>query len=187
MKDKIYIVHGFESNINKHWFPWIKEKLIKDNKEVNIINLPNADNPKPDEWLKTIQNEVKEINEKAYFIGHSLGCLGVLHYLQSLNYKSKIGGFILVSGFDKSLKTLPQLDNFINIKLQYEKLINISDNRIVISARNDEIVPTKLTKILAKNLNADFIQTFKGGHFMDIDNVIQMPMVYGILQIFFNN
>lgn len=40
-------------------------------------------------------------------------------------------------------------------------------NCVVISAKDDAIVPTNLSYKLAKSLDADFIQTQKGGHFME--------------------
>lgn len=187
MTKQVYIVHGFGASADKHWFNWLKNALQKDkNVSVKILNMPNSENPSLEQWLETLRNEANVVGENTYFVGHSLGCISILRYLASLDSKNaKVGGVILVSGFYESLRILPQLDSFTKPKLDMKKLTHIVQNRLVISARDDEIVPTNLSENLAKILNATFIQTPNGKHFMDKDGVTQMPLVLFILQHLF--
>lgn len=57
-------------------------------------------------------------------------------------------------------------------------------NRVVISTKDDKIVPTNLSYKLAKSLDADFIQTQKGGHFMESEGYIDLPLVIEVFQNF---
>ena len=57
-------------------------------------------------------------------------------------------------------------------------------NRVVISAKDDVIVPTNLSYKLAKSLDSDFIQTQKGGHFMESEGYTDLPLVIEVFQNF---
>lgn len=189
-KKQVYIVHGFAANANKHWFNWLKTELEKDkNISVKVLNMPNSEAPNLQEWLNTLKKEAGKVDENTYFVGHSLGCITILRYLSSLDSKNalKIGGVVLVSGFYEKLKILPQLDSFVSVPLDFERLSKVINERFVISARDDEIVPTTLSNNLADKLQATFIQTPKGKHFMDREGVTTMPLVLFLLQNLFNN
>jgi len=172
MQKQVYIVHGFAAHPKKHWFSWLQSELEKDGASVKVLEMPNSSNPNLNEWFKTLRTQVKS-GANTYFVGHSLGCISILRYLESEN--EQIGGVVLVSGFYESLKILPQLDSFTKNVLNFEKLIQKVPKRVVITARNDEIVPTSLSVNLAAKLKATLIQTELGGHFMQEEGIKTMP------------
>lgn len=185
-KKQVYIVHGFGANSDKHWFKWLKTELEKDkNISVKLLNMPNSKNPNLQEWLNTLAKEASKIDENTYFVGHSLGCISILRYLDSKNLKSKVGGVFLVSGFYESLEILPQLDSFTKPPLDFARLDSKINSKFVFSARDDEIVPTTLSQNLAVKLKAIFIQIPTGKHFMDREGVKEMPLLRDILRATF--
>ncbi|ASQ29841.1 alpha/beta hydrolase family protein [Campylobacter avium LMG 24591] len=181
---KLYVVHGFGSNSSSHWFKWLKTELENDNSEleVKILDLPNSTNPKPNEWLSTIKENVGKVDENTYFVAHSLGCISTLIYLNSLDDNTKIGGFVFVGGFYEPLDILPQLRAFTSISLNFNKLQKMTNKGFVLSAKDDKIVPTKLSENLANKLKAKFIQTQSGGHFGDKKTVEKVPVLLDIIQ-----
>lgn len=181
---RAYIVHGFDASPKKHWFEWLAGKLQEKGASVEILAMPNPQNPSLEEWINALQSNVK-LGDDTYLIGHSLGCITILQYLQRI--EAKIGGFILVSGFYEPLSILPQLDSFTNPHLNFSKLISISPNRVVIAAKDDEIVPIHLSENLATKLEAKFIQTPNGGHFMESDGYTEMPLVLENLEAMFRH
>lgn len=179
---KVYIIHGYDAHPQKHWFVWLKNELEKDNNvSVDILNLPNANNPTLESWINALNEQINKIDENTFFIGHSLGCITTLRYLEGLDSK-KVGGVLLVSGFDKPLSILPSLDPFVKEPLDYKKLQKNIKQKIVLSAKDDEIVPTELSKDLAKNLGAEFIQAKQGGHFMETDGFKTFPLALENMQ-----
>ncbi|KAA6226461.1 MULTISPECIES: RBBP9/YdeN family alpha/beta hydrolase [unclassified Campylobacter] len=180
---QVYIIHGFESNPKRNWFPWLQENLILNNINAFTPTLPNSSTPNVDEWLETLSKECKNIDENTYFVAHSLGCLITLLFLQKIN--KKIGGIILVSGFSKLVNHLPLLENFTKTSLDYENLIKLSPKRLIIAARDDYIIPLNLTHNLAKNLRASYVEFEKGGHFMQEDGFTKMPLILNTL-LYFN-
>ncbi|MCI2235872.1 alpha/beta hydrolase, partial [Helicobacter sp. CaF467b] len=89
-----------------------------------------------------------------------------------------------VSPFDEELKKLPIFRSFTDKKPSYQILKNVIKNRVVISAKDDAIVPTNLSYKLARSLDADFIQTQKGGHFMESEGYTDLPLVIEVFQNF---
>ncbi|EES89419.1 RBBP9/YdeN family alpha/beta hydrolase [Helicobacter canadensis] len=184
----VYIIHGYKSTSNYGWFNAVAQKLSKEGYKVNILNLPNADKPVLKEWLGAMQKEIQKIDRDTYFITHSLGGIATLHFLsETLKSQDKgfqVGGVVLVSPFDEELKKLPIFGSFTDKKPNYQILKNVIKNRVVISAKDDAIVPTDLSYKLAKSLDADFIQTQKGGHFMESEGYTDLPLVIEVFQNF---
>lgn len=50
----------------------------------------------------------------------------------------------------------------------------------MVTAVNDEIVPTRLSKELADNLDAKIFQLSDEGHFLDSDEFSKFPKIYEI-------
>ena len=40
MKKRLFVIHGYDANPQKHWFPWLKNKMEKKEYEVNVLEMP---------------------------------------------------------------------------------------------------------------------------------------------------
>lgn len=176
------MIHGYCGSRSEHWFPWLKEELEQQGENVYIIDLPSPDAPNPDEWQEALENQVPTLDRNTYFVTHSLGSIALLRYLESANTNEGIGGYILVSGFNHNLPTLPQLNSFMRPEMDYKRLVKITGNRVVIAALDDATVPHTLTEKLAASLEARFIPVERGGHFLDRDGFTEFPLVLSVLE-----
>ena len=114
-KKKIYIIHGYNASANRHWFPWLEQELTSDkNISVKVLDIPSPTEPKLGEWIGKLSESIDKLGQNIFFIAHSLGCIALLGYLETLKELPKIGGIILVSGFNKKLENIPELNNFIH-------------------------------------------------------------------------
>ncbi|MDD1515816.1 RBBP9/YdeN family alpha/beta hydrolase [Priestia megaterium] len=181
MGKQVYIIHGYGASPSNHWFPWLKEKLLADDHQVSVLHMPNSSDPKKEEWLKTLTNKIKDLDNNTYFVAHSLGSITLLNYLEQLDPLPEFGGFILVSGFSERLSSLPSLDPFTVKEVDYQKIISAANSRAVIAAKDDYIVPCELSQNFSKQLDASFYSIEKGGHFLEDDGFITFQMVYDIL------
>jgi predicted alpha/beta hydrolase family esterase len=120
-----------------------------------------------------------------YFVAHSLGGITVLRYLESLKPDVRIGGFVLVAGFNDRLAVHPQLDAFHRPALDCAKLERMAAHRLVIAARDDPAVPHAVSERLAAALKAGCISLDKGGHFLDSDGFVEFPLLLGQLRGWF--
>src|SRR3989344_1025876 len=109
---KVYLIHGWNGFPNNHWFPWLKKELEKLNFKVESLEMPNSKHPKLKEWLNHLNKSI-EPNKDTYLVGHSLGCITIVRYLESLPENVKIKGCIFVAGFS--------FLNYKEIKEFYEK------------------------------------------------------------------
>lgn len=182
----VYILHGLNSSPKKKWLVWLNNEVEKLGAKAYNLSLPNPSAPTQQEWLESMQSQVKILNENTYFVGHSLGTVAILQFLNTQNI-DKIGGYILVSGFYESIKGKDLINEFTKIHINYKKLSDITQKKLVISARDDNVVPTSLSYNLAQNLNSDFFQTAHGRHFRGEQGWDKMPLVLTQLLRFFTD
>jgi len=99
---KVIIIHGWEGSPQSNWFPWLKKELEAKGFVVEVPIMPDTMNPTLENWLAHLKKVAGEPNENTYFVGHSLGVITILRYLESLEDK-KVGGVVLVAGFPEPI------------------------------------------------------------------------------------
>jgi predicted alpha/beta hydrolase family esterase len=93
------ILHSAGNNSQGNWFSWLKEALEKKVYKVWSPDLPNSDEPKQEDWLKTIfSNKDWQLNEDSVIVGHSAGATLILRILEGLPEGKQINKAILVAG-----------------------------------------------------------------------------------------
>ena len=180
-KTTVYVVHGYTASSSKNWFPWLKAELRKHDISAVVFDMPNSESPVVEEWDNHLVQQITECGENAIFVGHSLGCITSLRFLSNLFSKEtapeKIKGAVLVSGFLAEVSNLPELAAFTRQALDWKAIAERIENRVAITAVDDDIVATEHTKKLAEQLNAELIVLANGGHFIDRDGVTELPAV----------
>lgn len=173
----VYIIHGYAAQPSDHWFPWLEQSLIERGIEVHRLALPNPNNPSVEEWLQHLDETVARHDRETFFVAHSLGCIALLRHLSDRPDKSRVGGTLLVSGFSSRLPLLPQLDGFVQQRLQAERIIAGVGHRVVITAEDDQIVASQLSIELAKDIDATPLVLPRGGHFLASNGFDKFPLV----------
>lgn len=178
MNNTVYIVHGFTASSRSNWFPWLKEHLEKEGVRAVIPDMPDTMDPHLEPWLSTLRSCATQMDAATVFVGHSLGCVTALRFI--LERGVKIRGAVLVSGFIGKNPMKEQREGlleFVEPKLDIPQLKELIPARVVITARDDDIVPAESTRDLARKLDASLIWLGKGGHFIDRDGYTQHPVV----------
>ncbi len=176
----IYVVHGYTANSQANWYPDLKNHLESENITVHVFDMPNPHAPVEKEWLDFLEANITNFDNKSFFIGHSLGCVAILRFIEDKN-TDNIESLFLVSGFGED-SPIPELSEFVKEKIDYAKFIKTIKNRVVISAEDDDIVPYPYSEILAKKLNARFNLLKTGKHFIDRDGFTTFPYLINIIQ-----
>jgi len=96
---RAFIIHGWGGSPEEGWLLWLKNELEKREFEVYVPGMPDSKHPKMDAWLERLKKDVGTPDENCYFVGHSLGCISILRYLEGLSQDQQIGGAVLVAGF----------------------------------------------------------------------------------------
>lgn len=173
---RVFIIHGYTGYPDKNWFPWLKSELEKSGVHVVVPAMPNSENPKLSEWLPFLQSLVGKVDENTFFVGHSLGCITILRYLETLEKGVRIGGVILVAGFASPIH-LHQLDNFFETALQYEKIKSSVGKLVAINSDNDPHVPYDHAEELRDKFGAELIKFPNGQHLNEKAGFKQFPLV----------
>ena len=170
---------------------WMKSKLEEKGYSFIIPEMPNPEKPEINAWINKL-NEVVDTNENTYLIGHSVGCQGVLRYLEKLDEKIKVKGVILIAPWmNLDEKTIEEEGEeakeiakpWIETPIDWEKVKSHIDNQVVcIFSDNDPYIPLSETDLFKEKLDAKIIIEKEKGHFTKSDNITENPTVISELE-----
>jgi hypothetical protein len=181
---KVFIVHGFKSEPNGGWRPWLMGKLAKRGIYACALPMPAPSDPQKDEWIKTIKNSIGMPSEDIFLVGHSLGVPTILHYLETLKKSQKIGGAVLVSGpaFEIKRPGYAKVNKFLNRPFDFKHIKNVCRNFIIIHGDNDILVPFSHAEHLSKNLSGELVSVSGGGHLSGHNGCYKLPQLLKSLE-----
>lgn len=167
------IIHGCPSNqekamnpktreYDKHWMPWLKEKLLEKGIPAQAPLMPEPWNPDYEKFKAEF--EKYPINKDTILIGHSCGCAFLVRWLGET--KKEIAKLILVAPWkinDKGKK-----DKFRERFYVYSIDKNIKNNInkvIMFTANNEEDHGKESLQIFHKALGGEIIELKGHGHY----------------------
>ena len=185
MIKRVFIVHCWSGNPESYWYPWLKKELEINGFKVNVLSMPNADEPKIRTWVNFLKKNVKNPDENTYFVGHSIGCQAILRYLETLEDNIKVNKCIFVAGWF-SLMGLGKDEEkiakpWITKKINFEKIKSKAKKFIAIFSDDDPYVPLLDTKKFEKELDAEVIIEHSKGHFDSETESKELPIILEIL------
>jgi hypothetical protein len=179
--ERVIVVHGYGGHPDKNWFPWLKSELGKQGIETIVPQMPNTDTPQLQEWLPYLQNLIGEPDADTYLVGHSLGCITILRYLESLKKNAQVGGVILVSGFAEPIHLI-ELNNFFVPKLDDSRIQLATKEILAINSDNDGYVPLWQGEKIAERFNARLIVLHNAGHINASSGFEKLPILLSELR-----
>ncbi len=179
---RVFVIHGWSGSPSEPWLNWIKGELGEKGYEVNVPAMPNADNPEINSWVNFLREQVGNVDENTYFVGHSIGCQTIMRYLETVD--GPAGGVVFVAGFfnlkeegyedpeEEKVIAKPWLETPIN----FEKLRAMLEGRLVaIFSDNDPCVAVEDSEIFKEKLGAKIIIEHGQGHFDPESNISEVP------------
>ena len=162
-RQNVLLIHGFEGHGDNNWFPWLKEKLEKENLNVFCPTLPDPKHPDLNKWLASLEPIIKDFGENDIIVGHSLGSKAALHLLEKSN--KKIGHLYLIASaigvrkerdWDTFKKSWPKSDVeslkiFWDHPVRYEKVRKSVPHVVLVLSDNDPIVSLETHRSLPKD------------------------------------
>ena len=161
--EKYIIIHGSFGSKDGNWFPWLKNKLEKDNKDVVVPQMPvGVGNQNFENWSKVL-NEFN-INENTTIIAHSIAPIFVCKYL--ITNKIKVKKLVFVCEFNNYLGIDSDFDA-VNEPMFTENLEDIKEycnNIICYYSDNDPYVKFEVEKSFADAISNEQHVIKNGGH-----------------------
>jgi predicted alpha/beta hydrolase family esterase len=174
----VVIVHGFRGKPESNWKPWLKNELKNKGFAVDIPKMPNPDRPDADEWVDKLAETVADANTETYLVGHSLGCITILRYLENLEDGQKIGGCVFVAGFGEKFKKYSGgHDSFFDHDLDWSKIKSHCNTFVAIHSDDDPNVEIDQLELFKNNLDAKVMPMTGMGHFGSPDGVYEAPII----------
>ncbi|MFA5796584.1 MAG: alpha/beta fold hydrolase [Candidatus Woesearchaeota archaeon] len=177
----VLLLHGAQGHNQKYWYPWMKKELEHSGYHVIAPDMPNSNGPELHQWLKELEKYKDDIDENSILIGHSLGCIALLHFIEK--YDKKIEKLILVApthsdiDWDEYYKKNPEeprsIKSFTQEKINYRKIKASVKNITYLFSEDDPIIPLSTKKYYEESLNGKFIIFKNKGHFRARDGVVE--------------
>ena len=182
MPQRVFIVHGFEGNPHGNWFDWLSAQVRAAGFQADSLAMPNPERPTVSSWQFALDQFIGKPDENTFLVGHSLGCITLLHFL-SRQQPEKIGGLVLAAGFTDPLPPLPALDGYIKgATPEFDILRKIQMPKHCIISDDDTHVPPELTLSMAEKLKSPVTHIAKGGHLMTSDGFTELPQAWEVLK-----
>ena len=139
--------------------------------------MPDTEHPKMNAWVRKLSESVAIPDKECYFIGHSLGCITILRYLETI--KEKVACVVLVAGFADDLG-IQEVNSFFLKEIDWNKIRANCQRFVAINSDNDPYVPLSHAEIFKENLKAEVIIKH-AGHFSASDGITVLPAVLNAL------
>ncbi|MBC6991591.1 RBBP9/YdeN family alpha/beta hydrolase [Hymenobacter sp. BT491] len=146
---QVYVVPRWGGSPSDDWYPWLKQQLESSadaNYQVHLLNMPAWDLPvieRANEHLAKVLPPEK-LNGNVYLVGHSVGCLAILHYLAQVaaQYSKNpplIGGVLCVAGWFSVDSPWQDILNWIHAPIDYEAARQlIPENKLTVLLSDDD-------------------------------------------------
>ena len=174
MAKRVFIIHGWEGNPDHGWYPWLKKGLEGKGFEVHVPAMPDTEKPEFGAWLEHLTRTVGEPDGDCCFVGHSLGCITILRYLESLKRDQKVGGVVFVGGYVSHLG-YEELGSFFRTFVDWEKIKQHCGRFVAIHSDNDPYVSLHYGDLFKENLGAEVIVKHGMKHFSGDDGIKELP------------
>ncbi|KKN07037.1 hypothetical protein LCGC14_1071160 [marine sediment metagenome] len=176
---KFVLVHGWDGGPDKDWFPWLAKELGKKGFGVINMSMPSPSTPTKNQWVKHLQDHIEPLSN-TIFVAHSLGCICVLRYLESIDKKIKFA--IFVAPYIENEKQYKTVSSFFHGDINWKKIKNNCPNIYTICSDNDPFVSVSQCSEIEKRFGSG-CKIVKGkGHFDSSDGVEKIPEIIDILQ-----
>jgi uncharacterized protein len=178
---KVYIIHRWTGASKKDWIWWLKEELEERGFEVLAPNMPNADDPKIEEWVPFLEEICPKPDKDTYFVGHSVSCQAIIRYVERMNIP--IGGAVFVAPWFTLMGLESKEDEgiarpWVETPVDFEKVRGLIGKSVAFFSENDYFVPLEDNgKIFQEKLGSEIIVEKGMGHFTEDEGVIEVPSV----------
>jgi predicted alpha/beta hydrolase family esterase len=171
----VILIHGYTGGPDKPRFHWLREQLKAENVRLVLPQMPEPNHPNETAWINVIDGLVAAAEPPILLVGHSLGGLAGLRWLEERT-KEPIHAFISLAGV-----TMP--DRHIDAPYATEWKAPQNWNQIrknaghiaAIHSEDDTHVAMDESERLVRNTGATLLRVTGRGHFSDADGVTDLP------------
>lgn len=180
MPKRVFIIHGWGGNPDEGWLPWLKRELEASGFSVFAPAMPDSDRPNAETWVAHLASNVGIPDESTFFVGHSIGCLTILKYLEAA--EGPVGGAVFVAGwFSLTPEAIPTPEEqeiarqWLERPIDFERVRRRTPNFTALFSDDDPDVPIENAEIFRDRIGAEIIIEHYRGHFSGSDGITELP------------
>lgn len=161
------LIHGFNASPDMNFHPWLAAELRARGFEVLAprLNLKSGEDIRLPDVLEELRAQVGPLSGDDILLGHSLGGLMMLQYLEAAEMDAPPRAAILVAS--PWHVGNPALRHLFIADFDAEVLMWKAREFVVIHSKDDQLVPVDHGRKWADVLKARCTETAGDGHFMD--------------------
>ncbi|MBI2476879.1 alpha/beta hydrolase [Candidatus Uhrbacteria bacterium] len=174
---RIVLVHGYKSSPQQNFWPWLRDELAKRGHDTIPVTLPNPETPNCQEWVEAINQAISRPGGDTIFIGHSLGNIALLHYLENAQMSGTPKSVIMISA--PYFIGHARFESFFTPPVDFDTVMWKGQEFAIIHAKDDTIVPFDHALKYERELNGHLFAPETGGHFLEVK---ELPLVLELIQ-----
>ncbi|HLD18217.1 MAG TPA: alpha/beta fold hydrolase [Patescibacteria group bacterium] len=177
-----YLIHGWGCKPEAGFRPWLKEQLEACGYNVVLPVMPDPNVPLFETWISYLQFVIADLDEETVLVGHSLGGLAILHFLQRLSEGVRVGKVVLVApvideimGLSEEEKSLAK--PWLEMPIDAEKIRRSAKEIIGFFSDNDPWIPLRSEQVFRERYGAKTFVEHDKKHWGDHDGVTEVRSV----------
>ena len=179
---KAYLLHGWGGKPEGAFRPWLARELETQGYMVDVPALPKTQTPTYETWIPFLHQHIQQTDADTVLVGHSLGGLAILHFLNELPEGQVIGKAVLVAPVVDSIIGLSESEKVLFTSwqgkaLDTEKIKRSCQHLIGFFSDNDQWIPLESARRLKEQFGASIFIEHNMGHFSDDTGVKEVPMI----------
>jgi predicted alpha/beta hydrolase family esterase len=188
---RVFIVHGWGGTPDEAWMPWLGHQLRQRGFRVESLAMPEPDVPKVEPWVATIAQHVGAPDAETFFVGHSIGCMAIMRYFQTI--QETVGGAVFVAPWlDLALGEEDSPENRAIVlpwiaPLNDVQVATVCPRMVCIFSDDDQFVPLSNVEQFERRFNAKPIIEHGKGHFDTSSRVTELYSALNAFLLFTKN
>jgi len=174
---RVILVHGFNSSPDQNFHPWLAQQLRDRGFQVVVptLSLRSDAEFKLSDVIEEMKKQIGAVKSDDIYLGHSLGALVMLNFLEAVEMTETPRAAILVGAPWKVAK--PELRQLFLADLDADVVIWKTREFFVVHSKDDKLVPFEHGQKLSAYLKAKLIETETDGHYMDAEYPTLLALV----------
>jgi predicted alpha/beta hydrolase family esterase len=182
MAKKYFLIHGLGGRPDGGFRPWLKAELESRGHHVESLSMPEPDDPHPEAWLDRLREVVGTPDKDTVLVGHSLGGLLVLRYLELLPPGQKVGLAVCVAGVVEEVLKVPEggesaAERWFGIVKDDGKVRVSAEKILAFFSDNDPFIPLETKEVMERRFGAQTFVEHDMGHYNGSMGVKEVPLI----------
>lgn len=163
---RVILIHGFNASPDMNFHPWLRQQLV--DRGFKVV-APTLELRASEEFdlpgiIDSMKKQIGVLGNDDIILGHSLGGLLALQYLQAVEMVETPRAMILVASPWKVAK--PELQRLFMLDLDADVVMWKAREYVIIHSKDDKLVPIEHARLLANALKARLVETDGDDHYM---------------------